>query len=326
MQPVFVTGVGSWPGTDITDACQIVFDVAQHLPFLPELPERGYGADTIGRTMALVMQADANFAIRTTASGWQLDGSIGRDSRRAMSYLERDIDVMHETFSDYEGDFKVQVVGPWTLAASVELATGQKILGDIGATRDLSAALVEATRAHVVDVQTRLPKANVVLQCDEPMLAKVQYGAVPTASGWHRYHSVEAHVLTSVLTDLITGHGGAASIVHDCSSDFVFEALKMPGLGWSLDISILGSQHFDLIGEHIESGGFLVLGIDFTSQRQAIAKIKELGSSIGYSVTDWARSIGVSPTCGLAHMSVSDARKKIEFLNTIARAMHEELE
>ena len=51
-------GVGSLPGTDIVEALKVVIDEHTGFMYLPELPNRGPGADMIGRT------GDRNHAIR----------------------------------------------------------------------------------------------------------------------------------------------------------------------------------------------------------------------------------------------------------------------
>ena len=59
---------------------------------------------------------------------------------------------------DYAGAFKIQVAGPWTLAATVEKPRGDKVLSDHGARRELAQALAEGVRDHVADVRRRLPR------------------------------------------------------------------------------------------------------------------------------------------------------------------------
>ena len=44
------TGPGPMPGTDPRESARVVMGECHALPFLPELPERGPGADQIGRT------------------------------------------------------------------------------------------------------------------------------------------------------------------------------------------------------------------------------------------------------------------------------------
>src|SRR5882672_11182540 len=82
------TGIGSMPGTDP-------------------------GADLTGRTAALLI----DMPVETTPAGWKLADRPGRDQRRAADLLAADLDAAQEAADAWTGPFKVQVCGPWTLAA-----------------------------------------------------------------------------------------------------------------------------------------------------------------------------------------------------------------
>src|SRR5918995_484852 len=71
---------------------------------------------------------------------------------------------------------KVQAPGPWTLAASIDLAVGGRMVRDHGATRDVAESLTEGLRQHVAGVRTRMPDADLLLQIDEPSLPAVLAG------------------------------------------------------------------------------------------------------------------------------------------------------
>ena len=133
------TGVGSLPsgltaalaGTsaEAVDACRLVFDAVPDLPFLPELPHRGPGADLIGRgALALT-----DLHIDLQPAGWRLVTRPGRDERRARDLLERDLDSLEQVAAGYQGPLKLQLAGPWTLAAYLELTRGDRALADAGA-------------------------------------------------------------------------------------------------------------------------------------------------------------------------------------------------
>ena len=62
------------------------------------------------------------------------------------------------------GRLKVQVAGPWTLAASLELTRGDKALADPGAVRDIAESLADGAAAHVADVR-RAPAAGARHRC-----------------------------------------------------------------------------------------------------------------------------------------------------------------
>ena len=92
----------------------------------------------------------------------------------------------------YQGPLKLQVCGPWTMAARLELARSQEpVLADPGAVRDLTASLAEGVAAHVAGVRARVPGATLLLQLDEPSLPTVLDGGVPSASGLNRVQPVE---------------------------------------------------------------------------------------------------------------------------------------
>nr|BFE83065.1 hypothetical protein GCM10020093_056660 [Planobispora longispora] len=103
------------------------------LPYLPELPGRGVGADMIGRAASLLVE----LPVEVQPSGWRFTDRPGRDAKRARDHLARDLDGLEEGAQGYEGPFKIQACGPWTLAGAVELRHGDKTLADAGAVRDL---------------------------------------------------------------------------------------------------------------------------------------------------------------------------------------------
>src|SRR6266702_4840140 len=169
--------------------CGWQFGELPDLPHLAELPARGPGADLTGRTAAFLIE----LPVETTSTGWRFAARPGRDLSRARSLLSADLDALEETASGYQGPLKIQVCGPWTLAATIELARSQNpALADMGAVAELIESLAEGVRAHVGDVRKRVPGGQLVLQLDEPSLPTVLAGSVPTASGLNRLPAPEA--------------------------------------------------------------------------------------------------------------------------------------
>ena len=113
------------------------------LPHLPELPARGVGADLIGRTAALLV----DLYTEVWPSGYRVAARPGRDHRRGVDLLRRDVDAFDDACAPTRpGWVKVQAAGPWTLAAGVELHTGHRVLTDRGAVREFAASLAEGLR------------------------------------------------------------------------------------------------------------------------------------------------------------------------------------
>ena len=181
------TGPGPMPGTDPREAARVVMGECHSLPFLPELPDRGPGADAIGRTLAML----ADLPTDVTPRGWRLADSPGRLARRAADHLDRDGDALEEA-DELARDpeevpepgrrrLQVRIVGPWSLAAQVELPGGMPVLSDRGARRDLAASLGEGAGALAARLAGRL-RAGARVLLDEPLLWKVAAGTVQSPS------------------------------------------------------------------------------------------------------------------------------------------------
>ncbi len=172
------------PGENPMEAARIIAGELPDLPYLAELPGRGPGADITGRAAALLVDLPVELA---GPRGWRIAERPGRDVRRARSLLSSDLDAMEEVLDGYAGPLKIQLAGPWTLAATIEQPRSLKpALADPGLVADLTSSLAEGAAAHVAEVAKRVPKATLIVQFDEPALPAVLRGAVPTPSGLSR--------------------------------------------------------------------------------------------------------------------------------------------
>jgi methionine synthase II (cobalamin-independent) len=317
------TGVGSFPGEDPAEALRVVLGSAPELPHLPELPARGPGADMVGRTAALLV----DLAIGLQPSGWRFVDHPGRDTSRARGYLAQDLDTLEEMAGDFGGPVKIQVTGPWTLAASIETRSGEKALADAGAVRDLTASLAEGTAAHVRDVAHRLPQATVLLQIDEPSLPGVLDGTVPTASGFSRIRSVEPPLAEDLLRRVIEA-SGVYPIVHCCAPRTPYALLRAAGAkALSVDASLIRDE--DAIGEAVEAGtGFLMGVIPGRDTRlghpaRSVARVRELWHRLGFSPKSLAESVVLTPTCGMAGATPAYARAALKHCREAADVLRE---
>jgi hypothetical protein len=305
------TGVGSHPGDDCLEALRVVFDELPALPYLPELPGRGVGADMVGRSASMLVE----LPVEVQPSGWRFADRPGRDARRGRDHLSRDLDMLEEVADGYTGPLKLQVAGPWTLAASIELRYGDKALADPGAVRDLVDSLAEGIAGHVADVRRRVPGvSDVVLQVDEPGLPGVLAGTVPTASGFGRLAAVEPHVVAERLRPVLATVG-TFPIVHCCAPGVPYRVLREAGArGVSLDAALLRRRDEDAIGETVEAGVAFFLGVvPGTDTRLAdigvVAKpALELWRRLGFAPATLARQVVLTPACGLAGASPAYAR------------------
>jgi hypothetical protein len=249
--PGSATGIGSMPGTDPDEAMRVIAGELPDFPYLPELPDRGPGADLTGRTAALLV----DIAAEVTPRGWRLAERPGRDLARARTMLASDLDVLEEMLDGYRGPLKIQLCGPWTLAATLELTrTMNQALSDPGAVADLTTSLAEGTAAHVAELAKRVPGAQLVVQFDEPALPAVARGEVPTASGLSRLAAIEEEPLRERLAQVLAA-AHRYTVVHSCGNGVPFGLIRLAGAdAVSFDLSQLRRGEADGVGEAAEAG------------------------------------------------------------------------
>ena len=326
------TGVGSMPGTDPAEAIRVVLGELPDLPHLPELPARGPGADLVGRGATFLV----DMPVDLQPSGWRLVDRPGRDLRRAADLLARDMDTLEELAQEYAGPLKVQVPGPWTLAATVELHYGDKAVSDPGAVRDLTQSLAEGARRHVADIGRRLPNARPLLQLDEPSVPAVLTGQVPTASGFGSLAAVEQQRVRSGLAAVLaaaTGAGAVRTVVHCCARRPPVELFREAGAGAvSLDASLLDSAADDALGAAVEAGVGLWLGVipgtdaDLGDLGATVRSVRRLWARLGFAASVLPASVVLTPACGLAGASPAYARTAMRRLRETGRALAEDPE
>lgn len=317
------TGVGSMPGGDAREAAKVATEAVEGMPFLAELPARGPGADMIGRTLGMLVELYA----RVEPSGWRFGDRPGRDTRRARGWLGEDLDALEEFTQGYEGPLKVQAVGPWTLAAGVELRNGEAALRDAGACRDLAASLAEGLRAHLDGVRRRVPGAELVLQLDEPSLTAVLKGEVRTASGYRTHRAVDRATVEGTLRDVAEA-AATPVIVHSCAPQVPFALLRRAGAaGVSFDFGLLTESEWDAFGEAAEAGTALFAGVvpgtdaPLSDPAGSVSGVRALWRRLGLAPEALATSVAVTPSCGLAGASPAYARAALTHCVRAARSL-----
>lgn len=327
------------PGTDPGDAVAVVFGELPELPHLAELPARGPGADMVGRTAALLI----DIPVETTPTGWRLAERRGRDMGRAAGFLSADLDALEAATQGYSGPLKIQLCGPWTLAAALQLTRSvEPALSDAGAVVDLTASLAEAVAAHVAEVRGRVPGAKVLLQFDEPSLPGVLAGSVPTASGLRRVAAVDELAAADALR-MIGTSGSVPYAVHCCARRVPFGVITSSrATAASFDLASLGQDQHDAVGELAEAGVGVMAGAfpalppagqghqaatpANDAARNAADAIIALWRRIGLRPAALTEQIVVTPACGLAGAGPGRARAVLAQCRAAARMIPELIE
>ncbi|GAB2707846.1 methionine synthase [Nocardia thraciensis] len=325
------SGVGSWPGTDPREAAATIVGELGELPHLVELPGRGTGSDMIGRMSGLLV--DLQFD--TTPRGYRMAPRPGAVSRRAFDLLRVDLDALEEAWetagtAGRDHTVKVQVAGPLTLAAQVELMSGHRVLTDSGAVRDLSESLAEGLSQHIAEVGKRLG-ANVVVQLDEPSLTAVLDGSIRGPSTMHTVRAMPEPEALAVLESVVTA-SAAPVLVHTCAEPPALGLLRgSSAAAVGFDITAIGTRDLDDIGELLDSGKQLALGLVPTvapGGRVTWRDVAEPGvrllDRLGFPRRLLADRVIVTPACGLAGATSPWARRALELAAETAHVFADE--
>lgn len=316
------TGIGSHPGGDAAayaEAVRVVLGELPDLPYVPELPARGPAADLTGRAVALA----TDLAFDLQPAGWRLTDAEGVDLRRARSLLGQDLDQVEEQAQGRTGGFKTQVAGPWTLAATVERPRGDRVLADHGARRELAQALAEGVRRHLADLRRRLPGVDRwVVQVDEPALPAVLEGRVPTASGFGRHRTVEPAEASAALGWVVDAvhEAGAVAWVHSCAPRTPLALLRGAGAdGLAVDLAEVDAAGHDVLATTLEAGGAAALGVVPAAEPELGAVTQRVLRWLDLVGLEPAEGLAVTPACGLAGATPTDARRALEVAAAVAR-------
>jgi methionine synthase II (cobalamin-independent) len=325
------TGIGSWPGSSPRDAAEIVIGELHTLPHLVELPARGVGADMIGRAGALLV----DIGIDTVPRGYRIANGRSSVARRAASLLDEDIDALEEAWekAGLRGGartVKVQAPGPITLSAQLELPGGHRAITDPGAVRDLAGSLAEGMAVHRAQLEKRL-ETPVVVQFDEPSLPAALAGRLTGVTSMTPVHPVDESVATGLLDECIAVVG-AEVVLHCCAAGLPWKALQRSGIqALSVDVSTLTAGDLDGVGDFVDSGRTVMLGVVATTAPTMRPSAEEVAKAavgvtdrLGFARPVLRERIGITPACGLAGATPQWARTAVELAQKAADAFAED--
>lgn len=208
---VRASGLGDFPGDNLGEAMSRVEGElgSPHLPFLPHLPALGWRSTPLARTLA----ACEGLAFDGASFGWRMVHSGGRGAREsalAQDRLLSDINLLADRVGaqkkrfgsgqDTAPVYKIQLVGPLTLAASIYLPGGERAISDAGASRDLLESFLEGLERWVESLREALqaPRALIAVQLNESEFQRLLEGSIPTVSGFRSLSALQPHYYQQV--------------------------------------------------------------------------------------------------------------------------------
>ena len=229
-------------------------------------------------------------------------------------------------------EIKVQLVGPLSLAAGLHLHNGERALLDYGARRDLAASLAAGVGGYLSRVAAAVPGARLVVQVDEPDIAAVLAGTIPTSSGYRTLRAVpasEARESWRVVLDALRAAGAVEAVISVPEVEAPFEQILAAGAdGIAVPLKALTSRQWEQLAGAVESGTSLWLG----ALEAAGGPLPKVAESVEAVWRPWRQlglpadtlaSIRVTPSAGLAGCSPSQATAVLGRLTQLADGLNQ---
>lgn len=325
------TALGPWPGSDPSEAIRTIRGELgePHLPFLPELPGRGVGSDAIGRTGNLLVE----MAIDVQPHGWRLVDRPGKDHFRARSALSSDINVLADVAGAEDvsaTELKIQLVGPLTLASELYLHNGERALLDHGARRDIAASLAAGVADHLRKVRAAVPGAGIVVQLDEPAIAAVMGGTIPTASGYRTLRSIAGDEVSSawrLVIDALKAAGVVETVVSVPEIEAPIERILAAGAdGVAVPLKALTTRQWEQLaaaveaGKRVWAGALPTDGPSLPRTSEIVERLWRPWRQMGLPASALS-GLRVTPATGLAHLKPAEAKAALAKLAHVADAL-----
>lgn len=330
---VTATGLGSWPGEDAVEAVRIIRGElgSPHLPFLAELPDRGVGSDAVGRTAAILEE----LAVDVQPYGWRLVDRPGKDFRRAASALATDINILADVAGAEENsspELKIQLLGPLSLAAGLHLHSGERALLDYGARRDVAASLAAGVGRHLSQVATAVPGARLVVQMDEPDIAAILAGTIPTSSGYRTLRAVavsEARESWRLVMDALRAAGAGEIVISVPEIEAPFEQILAAGAdGIAVPLKALTSRQWEQLAAAVEAkkrlwiGALDVTGPTLPKVADTVEAIWRPWRQLGLAANTLG-AVRVTPSSGLAGCTPAAATAVLGRITQLADGLNQ---
>ncbi len=326
-----ITGIGSFPFTDIDEAIDLIFETCPEVPFWPQLPKRAPYENMylpfLKDIPCIVADESTGDVYMDTASTDGIEEfyeRVAEEKVDAFPLAERLVPGFFrflDRFNEIEGHakyVKTQLTGPFSMGLGLKDEGGKAIIYNESYFDIVKKALHLRARWMVSHIRSRFPGKGVIIFFDEPYL--VSFGSA--------YVSISKEDAVSLLND-VTGGIDAIRGIHCCGNT-----------DWSVlfnaDIDIVNYDAFNYLDtifyferdlkRFLEKGGRVAPGIvpsseniAETSRDHVAGLFKRFYESMGRAGAAMeAASYLVTTSCGLGSLKAGEARRAMELLKELA--------
>ena len=138
-------------------------------------------------------------------------------------------------------------------------------------------------------------------------------------------HPVDEALATSLFDDCVAAVGGPVAL-HSCAPELPWKLLQRSSIqAVSVDVATLTAADLDGIGEFVESGRVVMLGVipvapphRHPSAKEVAAAAASITDRLGFNRSVLRERIGITPACGLAGATPQWARLAVELAQKVA--------
>ncbi|MDI6708214.1 MAG: methionine synthase [Candidatus Thermoplasmatota archaeon] len=330
------TGIGSLPHLNAQEACKVILENFSEIPFWPQLPNLGFKENMHAQFAydlpGIIVDYDDKkiFADLEKKLGLEIDSFHRKISECTLTYDKEYFSGLSTMLAKKEllratKAIKGQITGPISLGLQItDSQSGKALLYN-----ELYREIIVKALNEKAKLQERLLKAlnkQIIIFFDEPSLC--MYGTP--------YLNLSREEIVNALTSVVKGLSCLKG-VHCCGNTDWSMLLKLPIDIISFDAYSYGERlalFTKELKEFIECGGALAFGIvpsveeNFCreSLETLAAKFDSLLKNFvrkGLSQKEFLRASLLTPSCGLAGMSVESAGKALKLTKELSQKLRE---
>ena len=327
-----ITGIGSFPYTDVDEAIDLIFSTSCEIPFWPQLPKRSplenmYATFLEGVPSVTVDNEKDTVFVNTedTQGIEQFYEDIYNENLAPFKISEkvapgfyRFLERLRE-IKDHINFIKCKLTGPFSMGLGLKDEKDKPVIYNYGYFDIIKKALNMKAKWMIATIKAHYPDKEVIAFFDEPYL--VSFGSA--------YVSISKDETISILNEVL-GDINAKRGIHCCGNT-----------DWSLllntDIDIINYDAYNFLEtifyyredllKFLERGGWIspgivpsseeVLKVNRTDMLGILTKFNTLVDDLKTEKRpdDWL----ITTSCGLGSLSNNEARQAMEILKDLAR-------
>ncbi len=326
-----ITGIGSFPFTDIDKTIDFIFSTSKDIPFWPQLPKRSPEENMYSTFLegvpSVVTEKNKGITYMNTEETNGIEQfyenvfNENLESFRISEKVAPGFYAFLERIKEIENSIsfiKGQLTGPFSMGLGLKDENGKPVIYNYAYFDIIKKALHMKARWMTASIKARYPEKEIIIFFDEPYL--VSFGSA--------YVSISKDETISLINDVIDGIDAKTGI--HCCGNTDWSVL----LNTNIDIINYDAYNFldtifyyreDLL-KFLERGGWISPGIVPSSEevlktevndvRAILTKFNSLIEDLGPAKrpVDWL----ITTSCGLGSLNDTEARKAMELLKELA--------